>query len=111
MCYMSATAPVASSRPAPIERVGVRELRQNLSVYVERVVAGESLEVTDRGRAVAMLVPLRPGATLVDRLISSGRAIPARQDLLAFKRPSGKIPKNLGVRLQRALQALREDNV
>lgn len=111
MCYMAATTPVASPRPAPIGRVGVRELRQNLSVYLERVVAGESLEVTDRGRAVAMFVPLRPGATLVDRLIASGRAIPARKDLLAFKRPPGRIPKDLGARLQRALQELREDKV
>lgn len=108
---MPATTSTASSRPVPIGRVGVRELRQNLSVYLDRVVAGESLEVTDRGRAVAMLVPLRPGATLVDRLIASGRAIPARQDLLAYKRPTGKIPKNLGARLQRALQELREDTV
>jgi len=68
MCYMTATAPAASSLPVPIGRVGVRELRQNLSVSLERVVAGESLEVTDRGRAVAMFVPLRPGATLVGRL-------------------------------------------
>ena len=110
MCYMNAMA-LASARPAMLGRVGVRELRQNLSVYVERVVAGESLEVTDRGRAVAMLVPLRPGATIVDRLIAAGRAIPARQDLLAFKRPAGKTPKALGVRLQRALQQLREDTV
>jgi prevent-host-death family protein len=37
--------------------VGVRELRQNLSRYLERVKAGESLVVTERGREVARLVP------------------------------------------------------
>jgi hypothetical protein len=36
-------------------RVGVRELRQNLSVYLRRVLKGESFEVTDRGRTVAVL--------------------------------------------------------
>ncbi len=41
-------------------RVGVRELRQNLSVYLERVKAGESLEVTERGQPVARLAPLEP---------------------------------------------------
>ena len=39
------------------ESVGVRELRQNLSRYLDRVKAGEELEVTERGRLVARLVP------------------------------------------------------
>jgi len=38
-------------------RVGVRELRQNLSRYLERVKAGEGLVVTERGREVARLIP------------------------------------------------------
>jgi prevent-host-death family protein len=37
--------------------VGVRELRQNLSRYLDRVKAGEALVVTERGREVARLVP------------------------------------------------------
>jgi prevent-host-death family protein len=111
MCYMAATRPAAVPHPIPLGRVGVRELRQNLSVYLERVVAGESLEVTDRGRSVAMLVPLRPGATLVDRLIASGRAIPARGDLLTGAPSPERIPKGLGERAQRALQELREDKI
>lgn len=37
--------------------VGVRELRQNLSRYLDRVRAGESLVVTERGREVARLIP------------------------------------------------------
>ena len=40
-----------------VDRVGVRELRQNLSRYLERVKAGEGLVVTERGREVARLVP------------------------------------------------------
>ena len=39
-------------------RVGIRELRQNLSVYVRRIHRGERFEVTERGRPVALLVPL-----------------------------------------------------
>jgi len=109
--HSHAPAREARAHPAPLGRVGVRELRQYLSVYLERVAAGESLEVTDRGRSVAMLVPLRPGATLVDRLVASGRAIPARHDMLAFKNPAGSIPSGLGARAQRALQELREDKI
>jgi prevent-host-death family protein len=38
-------------------RAGIRELRQNLSQYVERVKRGETVEVTEHGRLVAALVP------------------------------------------------------
>lgn len=55
----------------------MRELRQNLSVYLRRVEAGETLEVTEHGRPVARLGPLRPGRLgVLDRLIAEGRAIP-----------------------------------
>lgn len=37
--------------------VGVREVRQNLSRYLERVKAGEELVITERGREVARLIP------------------------------------------------------
>lgn len=36
----------------------MRELRQNLSVYLRRVRRGETLEVTERGRLVAVLGPI-----------------------------------------------------
>lgn len=36
---------------------GIRELRQNLSRYIDRVKAGETIEVTERGKVVAALVP------------------------------------------------------
>ena len=37
------------------EKVGIRELRQNLSRYVARTVRGESFDVTDRGLPVGRL--------------------------------------------------------
>ena len=40
--------------------VGVRELRQNLSKYLERVKNGETLTVTERGKEVARLVKSGP---------------------------------------------------
>ncbi|MBJ7603192.1 MAG: type II toxin-antitoxin system Phd/YefM family antitoxin [Candidatus Dormibacteraeota bacterium] len=40
-----------------MEQVGVRALRQNASRLLARVKAGESLEITERGRPVARLVP------------------------------------------------------
>jgi prevent-host-death family protein len=41
-----------------MDRIGVRELRQHASRYLARVVGGETFEVTDRGRPVALLVPV-----------------------------------------------------
>jgi prevent-host-death family protein len=60
--------------PEP-ERVGIRELRQNLSVYVKRVrEEGRAYEVTERGEPVARLTPLggRP-TSQIERMIAEGR--------------------------------------
>jgi prevent-host-death family protein len=69
------------------EQVGVRELRQNLSLYLRRVGAGESFEVTDHNQPVAILVPLAGHSSALDRLVSTGRAIPARLDLFSVGPP------------------------
>jgi prevent-host-death family protein len=62
--------------------VGVRELRQNLSVYLDRVKRGETLEVTERGRLVARLAP--PVSSRLDELVSNGQATPASASLRAL---------------------------
>jgi prevent-host-death family protein len=56
-----------------MERIGVRELRQNASRYLARVANGEPIEVTDRGRPVARLVPVPSGESALAELIVSGR--------------------------------------
>jgi prevent-host-death family protein len=60
-----------------MNRVGVRELRQNLSVYLRRVRRGERLEVTERGRPVAVLGPIEDQADAVTRLVARG--VPIRR--------------------------------
>jgi prevent-host-death family protein len=71
-----------------MDRIGVRELRQHASRYLERVVAGETLEVTDRGRPVARLVPVRtePWADMV----ASGRVTPAEDVTDIADEPPGE---------------------
>jgi prevent-host-death family protein len=64
-------------------QVGVRELRDNLSRYLERVQHGENVVVTDRGRAIARVVPIE-GERTIDRLIREGRIVPAA----SAKRPA-----------------------
>jgi prevent-host-death family protein len=56
--------------------VGIRELRQNASELLRKVAGGETFEITDRGRPVAVLAPLPdPGPT--ERLRASGDITPA----------------------------------
>jgi prevent-host-death family protein len=57
--------------------VGVRELRNNLSRYLDRVRDGEEVVVTDRGRAIARMLPIS-GERAIDRLIREGKVTPAK---------------------------------
>lgn len=67
--------------------MGVRELRQNLSVYLKRVAAGETLEVTERNRPVAILAPLPEASTPLGRLVATGRASAPVGNLLDLGSP------------------------
>ena len=56
----------------PRSEVGIRELKNSLSKYIDRVEAGEEVIVTDRGRPVAKLCPLdAPEHRLAD-LVAAG---------------------------------------
>ncbi len=61
-----------------MERIGIRELKQQTSAVMRRVAGGETVEVTDHGHPVARIVPLRPGP--LQQLILEGRITPARRD-------------------------------
>lgn len=102
MCYMSED----SSQPA---RVGVRELRQNLSVYLARVKEGETLEVTENGHPVAELRP-RPAkpVSIIDQMIAEGRAKPATFDHRKIKLPT-TVPDPGGPTLSEILQEMRDE--
>jgi len=63
-----------------MERVGVRELRREASAILRRVAAGETVEVTDRGRSVAVLLRAMPAG--LARLESEGLVRRADGDLL-----------------------------
>ena len=60
-----------------MDAIGVRELRQHASRYLARVEAGEELGVTNNGRLVARLVPVRETERSRQALIESGALIPA----------------------------------
>jgi len=65
--------------------VGVRELRANLSRWLEKVKEGEVIVVTERGKPIARIVP-DPSRSKFDRLVAEGRITPA-------KKPKGPAPR------------------
>ncbi len=91
-----------------MRRVGVRELRQNLSVHLRKVRAGHTLEVTERGQPVALLVPLPDSDSVLSRLIASGRATAPVGDLLDLGPP---LRRRRGKPLSRLLEELREERL
>lgn len=62
------------------DSVGIRELRQQASAVLRRVVGGATVEVTDHGHPIARIVPLRPGT--LDQMVLDGRAVGGTPGLL-----------------------------
>jgi prevent-host-death family protein len=61
---------------APVsEEVGVRDFRDHLSAFLERVKAGESFVITEHGRAVARVA--QPERSRWDELVARGVIRPA----------------------------------
>lgn len=89
--------------------VGVRELRQSLSRYLERVKAGEGFTVTERGEEVARLTPAGGRETVLAELIADRGASIPRGDLLAVL-PPPDAPAD-GPPSSQVLTELREDRV
>ena len=49
-----------------MKKAGVRELKIHLSQYLRQVKQGENILVTERGRAIAQIVPIKPAAKRED---------------------------------------------
>ena len=92
MCYMARQS-----------TVGVRDLRQNLSIYLDRVKRGEALTVTEHGAAVAILRPLAAASSTLDRLVAEGRARTPARDVAS-------LPKPLDITLDRPLGAILSEH-
>ena len=101
---------MAAKRAKLSKLVGVREMRQNLSVYLDRVEAGETLQVTEHGRVIAMLAPL-PLERLspLERMVREGRAIPPKGSLKDRRPPQPAPPGSPSI--QEILDELREDRL
>jgi prevent-host-death family protein len=74
--------------------VGIRELKNGLSKYIERVRAGEEVIVTDRGRPVARLSSLDAVDDRLAELVAAGlvRAPDTRKRHIPDHRITGRGP-------------------
>jgi prevent-host-death family protein len=86
-----------------MDRIGVRELRQHASRYLARVIQGETLEVTDRGRPVARLVPVRNDVWA--DLVAAGKVTLAVENADV----ADEAPRDYGVDASETLAAMRVD--
>jgi prevent-host-death family protein len=68
-----------AGRSAARHRIGIRELRQHASVYVDLAEKGYTVDITNRGRLVAQLVPVREPGSPLERLIAAGIIEPAEE--------------------------------
>jgi prevent-host-death family protein len=62
-------------KPAAMQSVGVRDLRQNASKVLDAVKAGAIIEITEHGVPVARLAPIK--RSLYDEYVESGLIKPA----------------------------------
>ena len=69
----------AAERAPARHRIGIRELRQHASVYVDLAEKGYTVDITNRGRLVAQLVPVREPGSPLERLIAAGILEPAEE--------------------------------
>ncbi len=87
----------------------MRQLRDRISSYLERARAGEQIEITDRGRPIAMLVPLPESRMALAELIADGKVRPA---VRAWRPGARRVPVPPGERLpSEHLQDLRDDRL
>ncbi len=101
LCYIDAMT---------THQVGIREIRQNLSKYLKRVEEGETFEVTDHGRPVATLGPVRrTHSPTLERLAAKGWAILGTGENLADLGEPIEIGD--GPTLSEILDEMREDRI
>jgi prevent-host-death family protein len=66
-------------RRAAATQIGIRELRQHASIYVDLAEKGYTVDITNRGRLVAQLVPARSPESVLERWIAAGLIEPAEE--------------------------------
>jgi prevent-host-death family protein len=79
-------------------KIGIRDLRNNLTATIRRVREGESFEVTHHGVPIAVIAPVPPDR--IGRLVAAGDVTPGKRVEGAFRR----FPVTGGVSASQALE-------
>jgi prevent-host-death family protein len=100
-----------SGRQQAVTRIGIRELRQHASVYVDLAEKGQTVDITNRGRLVARLVPAGDTDSPLERLFAAGVLQPAEDpgNLLDIE-PGPPVPEGQPTASE-ILQEMREDRL
>src|ERR1700761_1021392 len=111
MCYVLPVSATPELRPGAAKRIGVRELRQHASLYVDLAERGYTVDITNRGRLVARLVPVQEPESPLERLFAAGVLGPAEDpgDLLDVE-PGPPAPPSQPTASE-ILNELREDRL
>ncbi|MEU9045887.1 MULTISPECIES: type II toxin-antitoxin system prevent-host-death family antitoxin [unclassified Kitasatospora] len=91
-------------------RVPIRQLQQHASELVDRVAAGERIEITRNGRLIAVLAPPDPEQRVLEDLVRDGTIDP--ENAATARGLADWSPPVLDVRLGSAadaLHAMREE--
>jgi prevent-host-death family protein len=92
-----------------MERIGIRELRQHASKYLERVERGEAIEVTNRGRLVARILPAAEELSGLAKLRAEGRIRLATRKISDLPPPLPRQPRERP--LSEILDEMRADRI
>jgi prevent-host-death family protein len=89
-----------------MRKVGLKILKNKLSEYVRLAASGETVVVTDRGRAVAEIIsPRREPESVIERGVREGWIRPAKRDA-NWPPPRKPIP---GLTLEQLMAELDQD--
>ena len=90
--------------------IGIRELRQHASVYVDLAEKGQTVDITNRGRLVARLVPARDAESPLERLVAAGILRPAQDPgSLLDVEPAPPVPEGRPTASEILLQMREEE--
>jgi prevent-host-death family protein len=89
-------------------RIPIRQLQRHASELLDRVAAGETLEITRNGQLVGVIVPPDPRQQVIDELLAEGFLTPEQlvKPGLAGIKP---LDMELSTSLSDALRELREE--
>ncbi len=89
-----------------VVRIGVKELRQNVSKYLDQVKRGETVEVTERGTLIAVITSPSKEVMEFEYMVARGQLIAPKAQ---FHIPQNRRTADSEVASAEVLSDLREE--